>query len=219
MSSPIQTPGFREWVRKNEVIQVFRTMTERSEVYARLSKSVDSDLLRQFLASDRSRKIAGSDPGIKECGRKLRQLVEKGGFVAGGCALHQRLGTRSSGDVDVFFRGFDAWAQATLETRGFPHIDVCWFEQEPWETFDLTATCLAFGKDGEISSPECEKALETKVCEIRLDWIFHPVATCGRIVKYGQRWGFKFPSRQVAQLVVLHGVPEDVAKKAFEFCV
>lgn len=212
----LRTPGFRDWLAKNEAIQAFRRMQAGSDLHLKLlERGVDSGLLDRFLSSDRSRKISGSRPDARACGRKLGELLEKGGMVAGGAALRRRLGSSPSGDVDVFFRGFSAWAQATLETRAFPAIDVCWYEREPWEGFDLTASCIAFGNGGESSSPECEKALSTGICDIRLDRIFHPVATLGRAAKYGDRWGFKFPAGKMAQIVAMHGVSGPVVDQAF----
>lgn len=217
---PLRTPGFRDWLAKNEAIQAFRHMRTGSDLHRELiGRGVDSSLLDEFLASDRSRKIPESHPDARACGRKLGELLEGGGLVCGGAALRRRLGTAPSGDVDVFFRGFAAWVRATLETRAFPAIDVCWYEREPWEAFDLAASCLAFGRDGESSSPECERALSTGTCDIRLDRIFHPVATLGRVAKYGDRWGFKFPAGKLAQIVALHGVTGSVVDRAFAHAV
>jgi len=216
VAGPLRTPGFRDWLAKNEAIQAFRRMRAGSDLHSKLiGAGVDPGLLEQFLASDRSRKIEGASPDARACGRKLGELVERGGMVAGGAALRRRLGARPSGDVDVFFRGFAAWAQATLETRAFPAIDACWFEREPWEAFDLAASCIAFGKDGDSSCPECEQALSAGVCDVRLDRIFHPVATLGRVAKYGDRWGFKFPAGKLAQIAALHGVAGAVVDRAF----
>lgn len=192
-----------------------------SKTFHRLVQAgVSADALESFSRSDRKRKIDGAVPGRAATANKLRELLDRGAVVAGGAALRVALGmSERAPDVDVFVCGFPEWVTATLETREFPTLDVCWYDREPWETFDLTASMCALGSDGLHMSPECERTLETGVCDVIEDRVFHPVATLGRVVKYGKKYGFTFPAQKLVRIAALHGVPDQILQSAMRFTV
>jgi hypothetical protein len=94
------------------------------------------------------------------------------------------------------------------------------YDVSPTESFDLTPTMASMTREGAVPDPECEAAFRTGVGEVRVDQVFHPVATLRRVTKYGAAYGLKFRASQLILITALHGVKrQDVVDAAMAYAV
>ncbi len=212
----LDTPGVRVWMERRSRIEALKGLRAGSGMYASLLESgVSQELLDGYLASDRSYK-AGSPSEPR--GLLVERLTGAGGVISGGHALRKYLFLDPGRDVDVFFNEFPKFVQAVLESRSDPTVDVCLYDSVPYESFDLTPSEVSVSGGGEFSSSDAfDTFSESGRGEIRMDNVFHPVATLRRLVKYGLLYGARFPSEQIAVLAAMWGVRSDVVDRAMEF--
>lgn len=158
------------------------------------------DTLTKFVKAGCPRKFAGATPLLKEDLKIYKKhVMSDGGSISGGTAIRSFLGQKGEDrDVDVFFRTFEDFAKAHLAAINYSNVDICLYQHKPWELFDLEASCCATSLAGFSCSPKFEEVWETKKSDVRLDCIVHPLATLRRVVKYGDRYGLKFPGDKVA---------------------
>lgn len=201
------------WVEVRLRVRDLQKMKVGSSAFEEaLASGVDEGKLVEFVKLGCPRKAgdAGRPPW-----RAAEALIESGGIVAGGAAVHRWLGLDGRPrDVDIFFRDFSSYARAHVECLRDPLVDVCLFQDDPWEFFDLDASRCAFDKDGFRNDPAFERAFETGVSGVRMDCVLHPGKTLERLMKYGERYGLRFPGADIVMLCVSAGVSPAVARRA-----
>lgn len=211
------TPGTKLWLKRRHQASQISGLVEGSPLFQDLLRSgVKESELARFIRSGNLIKVPVPRTA-SENERHVRRLVERGGSVAGGCALREYTFRETSGDTDVFFGDFLSFARSVVESTTYPKVDVCLYDTSPYESFDLTAPMIARSSSGFDVSPECEKAIATGVCEIRPDWIFHPAATIRRVAKYGEVYGMRFKATQVQALASFYGVRDDLVRAALAY--
>lgn len=214
----VDTPGLRLWLKRRDEVAKVKNLEFGSDLYFDILKvGTDKSDLDFFLSSDRSRKL-DVDQTPRDTIKKVDQLIKNGGILAGGAALRERLFPGTDGDFDVFYTDLPSFAKATIDTLEYPLIDVCLCEDDPVSSFDLTAPMAFRSSTKTVFSDESEKTIESGLCKIRFDWVFHPVATMGRVIKYGEKYGFRFERSQVASLGLRYGVSDQMMQEAFTFC-
>lgn len=190
-----QTPR-QLWAEVRLQLHAFQTMKEGDETWDRLTKDgLNSCVLSAFIKAGCPRKDENATPlGKRGLTAFQDQMVEIGGVVSGGSAVRRILGKQGlDRDLDIFFPSIEIFARAHLAALNHSNVDLCLYRNEPWEFFDLEASCCAIGSLGSSYSPGFEKTWKSGVSDIRLSCIVHPLATLRRIDKYGTRYGLKFP--------------------------
>jgi hypothetical protein len=196
------------WAELRTELHCLQTLELGSDLHrSLLSNGVDAEALEEWVLSERTRKAPKCAKGqTLDPEEIVQELVDRGASVAGGAALRARLGMNGSRDVDIFVRGLSSFASALLIAWSYPTVDVCLYRNEPWELFDLAAGMCAWSSSGFSCDPRHEESIKTKVSDIELGAIVHPRATLGRIVKYGQQYGFRFPASKVMMMAI--GCPD-----------
>jgi len=149
----------------------------------------------------------------------VNKFLAMGGIVAGGAALCRKLHLPSSGDIDVFFNSYVDWVTATLLAYNDSAIDVCFYQEVPFELFDLDIACCAYDTCGFLESPICDKAASTGVSGVRLGNIILPVATLRRMVKYGLNYKTRFNRDDVQHICQTYRVTNNqLIDEALSLC-
>ncbi len=185
-----------------------------------VASRVDRTALESYIVSGRGRKHSDASPVPDPLDSPLvRSFFQRGGLVSGGAAVRSWLYSDSPNrDVDVFFGDFASFVSAHLDAYRVSNVDVCLYRSEPWELFDLDASCVALGVDGLSWSSEFDRAFSTGVCGVRMDRIVDPVATLRRVHKYGTSYGLRFRAPEILWLAVASGAPSDVVSQALSVC-
>jgi hypothetical protein len=194
------------------------------EVGSELFKSlvvagVNPGALQQFIDVGHGRKHPEAQP--LHFIQKIRQLLDAGGHIAGGAAIRAWRNQHClDRDVDIFFNDFTQFIRAHLSTFYNSRIDICLFQDKPYELFDLDACCAAYSPaSGFDVDPACQQAHETRVSHIRMDCIVHPTATLRRVAKYGQRYAMKFIASEILWLAMVGKVESDIVKEAIKYSI
>ena len=140
-----------------------------------------------------------------------------GGSVSGGAALKSLLQKDDVRDYDVFFPNISSFVKAHLAVYNNPIIDICLYENKPYELFDLGICKCAYSLSGFDVSEECKSSINTGISDIELGAIVHPTATLRRIIKYGTSYKIRFPGSKILILATTDGVDQSIAKEALGY--
>ncbi len=128
------------------------------------------------------------------------EMLGRGFAICGGIAVSMAFGGRSFiKDLDVFVKDEVTFFKEHLKYVG-TNVDICLYENEPWEMFDLDICCVAIW-DGRVEvTDQARKAYDSKVCHINIDKMRDADRTLKRCIKYNARYDVKFP---VSELLIL----------------
>lgn len=210
------------WAELRLEVHRLQTVEVGSATFHRLLDSgVDESALREYIACGRGRKHPLAAPVPDPASSPLvASLLSSGGSISGGHAVRSwTFSTSPDRDVDVFFGDFPSFVSAHLAAYRVKNVDVCLYRHEPWELFDLDASCVSLSRTGFSFAPEFSEAFETGVCGVRMNRIVDPVATLRRIAKYGSSYGLRFRTPEVLWLAVASRAPDDVVRDALALCL
>lgn len=209
------------WVKLRLNLHEFQHIERHSLIYENLILSgVEREKLDEYITSGRGRKrqdcqAVSTDTTIEQ----VRELVRLGGSVSGGAALRAWLGLEGSRDYDVFFPDISSFVKAHLATYDNPNIDICLYENQPYELFDLSASKCSYSASGFATDSSFNNAMITGISDIELAAVVHPLSTLRRVIKYGSKYNLKFPFEKVFTLIDTYKVDEDISMAALNFAV
>lgn len=211
----------RLWTKLRLDLHEFQTIEKHSQLYRDLVASgISSKRLNEYIAAGRGRKRQGCAipvPGVTA--KQVRELVRLGGSVAGGAALRAWLNLGEPRDYDVFFSDMPSFVAAHLTVYDNPLIDVCLYENQPYELFDLAASKCSYSSKGFRTDSSFDETMGTGISDIELGAIVHPLATLRRVIKYGSKYDLKFPFSKVLMLATTQGVDKRIAGEALNYAV
>jgi len=209
------------WAKHRVSLYQFQTLQRNSNLYQYLvSSGVQRSDLDDYINSGRGRKRPNSAPSsFQVTDNQLDGLLAMGGSVAGGAALRSWLYLDEARDFDVFFPNIVSFVKAHLAVYDNPLIDICLYEQTPYELFDLAASKCAYSSSGFSLSSSFEEAMDTGVSDIELEAIVHPLATLRRVIKYGNKYNLKFPRQKILVLATTDSIDKNVVQKALDYSV
>jgi hypothetical protein len=137
--------------------------------------------------------------------------------VSGGAALRSYLYLDDARDYDLFFRDMPSFVKAHLAVYDNPLIDVCLYDEKPYELFDLAACKCSYSSAGYDTSPDFDRAMSTGISDIELGAIVHPLATLRRVIKYGEKYNLRFPLQKVILLATTSSGDKAIAARAMRY--
>lgn len=201
------------WLKHKKKILAFRFIKSDDKLYNYLlNHGVNKLLLDDFISSDRSTKkrIGAKIPSSKIIKSDTLKLLEIGGHIAGGSILKTLLDIPNNKDIDVFFNDFTNFVKAFLATYDNPVLDICFYENKPYELFDFGISKISYSqKTGLDISKSCQIAFVSGVSDIIFENIINPTATLDRIIKYGKKYSIKFDQSQVLFLIATHNIKDE----------
>lgn len=206
----------RHFELSNSINKLFR-ITQNSDYFEYLvDNGVDELELIKFIDSKHLKKTEfDSSISIKHA---VDELLNLGGEIAGGFAVHYLFGIKNHGDIDIFFNDDVLFAKATLFTRNVRGVDVCRYFNVPFEFFDLALTQCSFNKNEFNIDENCIKAYETGVSDIIPENIINVNATFKRIIKYHNRTGVKFKPEQILTICAIFNTPKAMIDELMLTC-
>ena len=208
------------WLKTRLILSNYQNIKFNSKLYFELIKSgIDKSSLDKFILSGRKRKSLTAKPANQHTTNKqIDKLLVMGGSIAGGATLNSWLFMESNGDYDIFFPNLLTFVKAHLAVYDNSSIDVCLYDLNPCEGFDLGISRCSYSSGGFKVEPECERALKTGVSSIILPNLINCTATLRRVAKYGHRYGIKFKQSEILFAAALGSVDNDVIKEALKHC-
>jgi hypothetical protein len=209
------------WAKHRLKLHEFQTLERGSELYDHLvSSGISSRQLDGYIGCGRGRKREGCTPPADSATiHQVAELVRLGGSVSGGAALRSWLYLDDARDYDLFFRDMPSFVKAHLAVYDNPLIDVCLYDDKPYELFDLAACKCSYSSAGFDISPDFDQAMSTGISDIELGAIVHPLATLRRIAKYGEKYNLRFPLQKVILLATTSSGDKSVVSRALRYAV
>ena len=148
----------------------------------------------------------------------ISTLLGMGGHISGGSALNMLIRESVGADIlephplvkdfDVFFSDMYDYVRAKIATKCYADIDICLYQQLPYELFDLTITECSYSTNGFSTSSKCDDALASGTTGINYHNLIDPVLTLKRILKYNNKYGIRARSEQILFVAAYYDVTD-----------
>ncbi len=206
------------WFKLRSKVHELQTLKESSETFENLvSSGIRKKDLLAYIELGCPRKHPSSIMfGLKDLDLIKKDILKNNGYISGGTAFreHMKLIGDEKADLDIFYNSFPDFVQNHLRFLNIKNIDICLFENKPWELFDLECSCCSFSGNGWDNSVGFQEFTESKISDIRLECIVHPKASFQRIIKYGKKYNIKFNGSKLYFMASSKGIPEDIIDEA-----
>ena len=195
------------------ILDEILNITKDSILYENIKdRAYDTSIIDEFILEGRPIKSKNIINNTKHC---YDFVLDLGGYICGGAAFAKFFGLNKSKDIDVFFNDRIKFAIAFFETWKNPIFDICFYNYEPLESFDLAIAKVGFSKNSFIISPEAEEAIVTGISDIYINNLICPSSTFKRMIKYHMRCGVKYRADKSTLILAKSGLKWDDVKSDY----